>query len=188
MIAGVWVGLAFQAKMLQAWLVLPALFLAYLLAAPSPALARRLGHAVLAALVALVVSLSWMLVVTAVPAHDRPYVDGSCNNSVFSQVFLYNGTDRLTGDTLDQPGCNPAPAPVKASAEASARRRRRKRGDGRRPARTGALPQRHVREGRRLDARAGSRRLRWASSSPAVTSPAPTRCGPPRCCGQPGFS
>ena len=30
----------------------------------------------------------------------------------FSQVFLYNGADRLTGDTLDQPGCNPAPAPV----------------------------------------------------------------------------
>ncbi len=115
LVAGVWVGLAFQAKMLQAWLVLPALFLAYLLAAPSPVLARRVGHVALSALVALGVSLSWMLVVTAVPAHDRPYVDGSCNNSVFSQVFLYNGTDRLTGDTLDQPGCNPAPAPVKQS-------------------------------------------------------------------------
>ena len=114
MMAGVWVGLAFQAKMLQAWLVLPALLLAYVLAAPSPVLARRLGHALLAALVALAVSLSWMLVVTAVPAHDRPYVDGSCTNSVFSQVFLYNGTDRLTGTSLDQPGCSPAPAPVKA--------------------------------------------------------------------------
>ena len=115
LVAGVWVGLAFQTKMLQAWLVLPALFLAYLLAAPSPVLARRLGHVALAALVALVVSLSWMLVVSAVPAHDRPYVDGSCNDSVFSQVFLYNGTDRLTGDTLDQAGCSAAPAPVKES-------------------------------------------------------------------------
>ncbi len=115
LMAGVWVGLAFQAKMLQAWLVLPALYLAYLLAAPAPALSRRVGHVALSALVALAVSLSWMLVVTAVPAHDRPYVDGSCNNSVFSQVFLYNGTDRLTGDTLGQPGCSPAPAPVKAS-------------------------------------------------------------------------
>jgi len=116
LVAGVWVGLAFQAKMLQAWLVLPALFLAYVLAAPAPVLARRIGHAVLAALVALVVSLSWMLVVTAVPAHDRPYVDGSCNNSVFSQVFLYNGTDRLTGNTLDQTGCSAAAAPVKQSS------------------------------------------------------------------------
>jgi len=115
LVAGVWVGLAFQAKMLQAWLVLPALFLAYLLAAPPPALSRRMGHVALAALVALGVSLSWMLVVTAVPAHDRPYVDGSCNNSVFSQVFLYNGTDRLTGNSLDQPGCSASPAPVKES-------------------------------------------------------------------------
>jgi 4-amino-4-deoxy-L-arabinose transferase-like glycosyltransferase len=118
LVAGVWVGLAFQAKMLQAWLVLPALFLAYLLAAPTPALSRRVAHVALAALVALGVSLSWMLVVTLVPAHDRPYEDGSCNNSVFSQVFLYNGTDRITGTTLDQPGCSPVPTPVKGTTGA----------------------------------------------------------------------
>jgi len=118
LVAGVWVGLAFQAKMLQAWLVLPALYLAYLLAAPAPALTRRVGHVALSALVALGVSLSWMLVVTAVPAHDRPYVDGSCNNSVFSQVFLYNGADRITGNTLDQPGCAPAPAAVTGTTTA----------------------------------------------------------------------
>ena len=35
MMAGVWVGLAFQTKMLQAWLVLPSLYLAYLVAAPA---------------------------------------------------------------------------------------------------------------------------------------------------------
>ena len=33
--AGVWVGLGFQAKMLQAWMILPALGLGYLLAAPA---------------------------------------------------------------------------------------------------------------------------------------------------------
>ena len=47
LVAGVWVGLAFQAKMLQAWLVLPALYLAYLLAGPAPALSRRVGHVAL---------------------------------------------------------------------------------------------------------------------------------------------
>jgi 4-amino-4-deoxy-L-arabinose transferase-like glycosyltransferase len=71
---------------------------------------------VLAVLVALGVSVTWMVAVTLVPAHDRPYVDGSCDNSVFSQVFLYNGADRLRGDTLDQPGCTPSPAPVSPSA------------------------------------------------------------------------
>src|ERR1700729_2198431 len=60
LLAGVWVGLAFQAKMLQAWLVLPALFAAYLVAAPVPALLRRIGHVALCALVVAVVSLSWM--------------------------------------------------------------------------------------------------------------------------------
>ena len=91
--AGLWVGLAFQAKMTQAWLVLPALWLAYLIA--SPARGRRTGHVILATGVTAVVSLSWMLVVTAVPAHDRPYVDGSRDNSVFAQVFDYNGVARF---------------------------------------------------------------------------------------------
>ena len=50
-----------------------------------------------------------MSVVSLVPSQDRPYVDGSCNNSIFSQVFLYNGAGRLTGDLLDQPGCSRPP-------------------------------------------------------------------------------
>lgn len=93
LLAGVWVGLAFQAKMTQAWLVLPALWLAYLIA--SPARGRRTGHVVLATVVTAVVSLSWMLVVSAVPGHDRPYVDGSRNDSAFTQVFDYNGLARF---------------------------------------------------------------------------------------------
>jgi hypothetical protein len=75
LLAGLWVGLAFQAKMMQAWLVLPALWLAYLIA--SPARGRRFGHVALATVVTGIVSVSWMLAVTFVPAHDRPYVDGS---------------------------------------------------------------------------------------------------------------
>ena len=94
LLAGVWVGLAFQAKMTVAWLVLPALASAYLLAAP-PHLRTRLGHLALAGAVTAVVSLSWMTIVTLVPAHDRPYVDGTQNDSVFSQTFDYNGIARL---------------------------------------------------------------------------------------------
>jgi 4-amino-4-deoxy-L-arabinose transferase-like glycosyltransferase len=119
-LAGVWVGLAFQAKMVQAWLVLPALYLAYMLAAPAASLARRVGHVALSLVVVVVVSLSWMTVVTLVPAHDRPYVDGSCDNSVYSQVFLYNGIDRLTGNTLDQPGCTPPPVAVRSTSTGGA--------------------------------------------------------------------
>jgi 4-amino-4-deoxy-L-arabinose transferase-like glycosyltransferase len=105
--AGVWAGLAFQAKMLQAWLVVPALFGAYLIAAPAAAVLRRLGHVALASVVMVLVSLSFMTAVAAVPAHDRPFVDGSCDNSIFSQVFLYNGLDRFAATRVHQQGCSP---------------------------------------------------------------------------------
>ena len=93
-LAGVWVGLAFETKMLQAWLLVPALFVTYLVAG-SPELRRRLGHLALAGGVALIVSMSWMSVVAAVPAHDRPYVDGTTDDSIFAQVFVYNDWTRL---------------------------------------------------------------------------------------------
>jgi 4-amino-4-deoxy-L-arabinose transferase-like glycosyltransferase len=107
-LAGVWVGLAFQAKMLQAWLVLPALAVAYLVAAPPP-LRVRLSRLLIAGAVTVVVSLSWMSVVSLVPAHERPYVDGTHNDSVFSQVFDYNGAARLSGsNTFAGTGTPPA--------------------------------------------------------------------------------
>jgi len=92
--AGVWVGLGFQAKMLQAWMILPALGIGYLLAAPA-GLGRRLWHLGVAGLVMLAVSLSWIALYTFTPAADRPYVDGSTNNSAVAMVFGYNGVERF---------------------------------------------------------------------------------------------
>jgi 4-amino-4-deoxy-L-arabinose transferase-like glycosyltransferase len=103
MLSGVWVGLAFQAKMLQAWLILPALAVAYLVAAP-PRLRTRLGGVLAAGALTVVVSLSWMSVVSLVPAHERPYVDGTGNDSLFSQVFDYNGIARLHGGSESSGG------------------------------------------------------------------------------------
>lgn len=97
-LAGVWVGLGFQAKMAQAWLVLPALAVPFLVAAPG-SLRRRLLRLSAAGAVTAVVSLSWMLMVTLTPAADRPYIDGSLHNSVFEQVFVYNGGDRFDEST-----------------------------------------------------------------------------------------
>ncbi|MFJ9775935.1 ArnT family glycosyltransferase [Kitasatospora sp. NPDC101157] len=95
LLAGVWVGLAFQTKMLEAWAVLPALAAVYLLAAPTT-LRRRIGHVALAGLVTVAVSASWMLAVTATPAPDRPYVDGTTDNSAFSMVVGYNFLNRFS--------------------------------------------------------------------------------------------
>jgi 4-amino-4-deoxy-L-arabinose transferase-like glycosyltransferase len=97
-LAAFWVGLAFQAKMIEAWLVLPAFGLAYLLDGPGP-LARRVRHLVVAGVVAGIVSLAWMTAVSLVPAAHRPYADGSSNDSVYAQVFVYNGFGRFGDQT-----------------------------------------------------------------------------------------
>ncbi len=97
-LAAFWVGLAFQAKMIEAWLVLPAFGLAYLLDGPGP-LATRVRHLVVAGIVAGIVSLAWMTAVSLVPAAHRPYADGSSNNSVYAQVFVYNGFGRFGDQT-----------------------------------------------------------------------------------------
>jgi 4-amino-4-deoxy-L-arabinose transferase-like glycosyltransferase len=118
LIAGVWVGLAFQTKMIQAWLALPALAAAYLLAAPAARLRTRCAHVALAGLVTVVISLSWMTAVSLVPAGDRPYVDGSANDSVYEQVFEYNGLGRLTGNWATEAG---PPSPIIVAAVESGR-------------------------------------------------------------------
>ncbi|MGW1562008.1 ArnT family glycosyltransferase [Streptomyces sp. NPDC002144] len=93
--AGVWVGIGFQAKMLESWAVLPALALVYLISTPLT-LRRRLTHLGVAALVMTAVSASWILAVTLTPAKDRPYVDGTTNNSAFSMVVGYNFLSRFS--------------------------------------------------------------------------------------------
>jgi 4-amino-4-deoxy-L-arabinose transferase-like glycosyltransferase len=101
LLAGLWGGLGFQAKMAQAWLVLPALAIPYLLAAPQPVRQRliRLGAA---GAVTAVVSLSYLVLVSLTPAADRPYADGSTHNSIFEQVFGYNGIARYDPDNALQ--------------------------------------------------------------------------------------
>jgi 4-amino-4-deoxy-L-arabinose transferase-like glycosyltransferase len=106
--AGVLVGLAFQAKMLQAWLVVPALYLAYLVAAPVASFLRRVGHLALASLAVVAVSLSYMSAVSLVPQSSRPYVDGSCDDSLLNQVFSYNGLDRWGSTLFNSAGCSRA--------------------------------------------------------------------------------
>ena len=93
-LAGIWVGLAFQAKMIEAWIVLPALWLIYLIVAVGSWRQRLLRIGALSVMAA-VMSLTWMAAVTLAPNSSRPYVDGSQNNSVFQQVFVYNGFGRV---------------------------------------------------------------------------------------------
>ena len=93
-LAGAFVGLAFQAKMAAAWLVLPALGVAFLVAGPGT-WPRRVGATAAAGAVTAVVSLAWTVAVSLVPAASRPWVDGSTDDSLLQQIFVYNGLGRL---------------------------------------------------------------------------------------------
>jgi 4-amino-4-deoxy-L-arabinose transferase-like glycosyltransferase len=89
-LAGALVGLAFTTKMLEAFIVLPAFAIVYLICA-KPSIGRRLLH-LLAAAVAVVAFSSWWVAVVALwPAASRPYIGGSTNNSVLDLVFSRTG-------------------------------------------------------------------------------------------------
>lgn len=106
LLAMVCVGLGFNTKMLQAFVVVPAFVGTYLLVAPG-SLWRRLAHLSVAGVVLLAVSASWLTVVDSVPADRRPYIGGSSNNTVLDLALGYNGLGRIFGQGLAR-GASPA--------------------------------------------------------------------------------
>lgn len=103
--AGALVGLAFLTKMLQAFLVLPALATAYALFATVP-WRRRIVH-LLVAFGAMVAAAGWWIATVELwPADSRPWIGGSQNNSVLELTLGYNGFGRLTGEETGSVGGN----------------------------------------------------------------------------------
>jgi 4-amino-4-deoxy-L-arabinose transferase-like glycosyltransferase len=96
LMCAVLVGLAFNTKMLEAYLVAPALALAFLVARRAP-LRRRLGELALAGGLTLLVSVVWFGSMMLVPAGQRPYVGDSSDNSWFQLILGGNGVQRVTG-------------------------------------------------------------------------------------------
>src|SRR3989440_1211587 len=102
------VGVGFNIKMLEAYLVVPAYGLLYLLAAPR-GIWKRLGHLALAGALLLVISLSWVVAVDLIPASQRPYVGSTQDNSELSLALGYNGIQRLLGGFRGGPRANTSP-------------------------------------------------------------------------------
>ncbi|GAB6988830.1 ArnT family glycosyltransferase [Paenibacillus pini] len=106
------IGLAFNIKMLQAYMVVPAFYLFYLLAFKVSW--KKKGWTLAASTVTLVVvSVAWPVVVDSIPTDQRPYVGSSQTNSVLELAFGYNGVSRLTGNRGTgggggAPGMNPS--------------------------------------------------------------------------------
>ncbi|MFB9762047.1 ArnT family glycosyltransferase [Ectobacillus funiculus] len=91
------IGLGFNMKMMQAYMVVPAFFLLYVLAFKAQWKKKLIGL-IAATVLMLGVSVSWAVVVDSIPAEDRPYIGSSSTNSVLELAFGYNGVSRLTGD------------------------------------------------------------------------------------------
>ena len=102
-LGGALVGLAFLTKMLQAFLVLPALALAYLLLAQT-SWGRRLGHLLVAFGSMLLAGGWWIAIVELWPASSRPYIGGSQSNSILELTLGYNGLGRLSGNETGSVG------------------------------------------------------------------------------------
>lgn len=101
------IGVAFNMKMMQAFMVLPAFYLFYCIAVRLD-WKRKLGILAASTAIMLVIALSWAVAVDAIPADKRPYIGSSETNSVLELAFGYNGIARLTGERGSSGGGGPA--------------------------------------------------------------------------------
>lgn len=95
-LAGLFTGLAFNTKMLQGLMVLPAMVLVYLVFAKPPIVTRFL-HVMFAGVITAMSTLWWSVLVWLTPAGSRPWVGSTNDNNIWSLIFGYNGLGRLLG-------------------------------------------------------------------------------------------
>jgi 4-amino-4-deoxy-L-arabinose transferase-like glycosyltransferase len=87
-------GLAFEVKLFQSFIALPALALLALLLVDG-SLRRRVLTLGGAAVAFVATALAWLIAWSLSPAAHRPFPIGSTNGSAWNVVFVYNGTARL---------------------------------------------------------------------------------------------
>ncbi|MFC0434662.1 glycosyltransferase family 39 protein [Kutzneria buriramensis] len=95
MLSGLFIGLGFTTKMLQAWVVLPAFALAYLVGVRIPWPRKLLDLA--AAGVAVIASSLWWVVLVSLWPGAKPFIGSSGTGSVWDLVIGYNGIGRVAG-------------------------------------------------------------------------------------------
>lgn len=97
-LAALFSGLAFNTKMLQGLMVLPAIYVVYLCFAKAK-LNKRFLHLGIFTAVVMIASLSWSALVYLTPAEMRPWVGSTNDNNIWSLIFGYNGFGRLLGNS-----------------------------------------------------------------------------------------
>ncbi|HDK7139394.1 TPA: glycosyltransferase family 39 protein [Clostridium botulinum] len=88
------IGIGFNIKMLQAYMIIPAIYITYLLS-NAVFFKKRIVHLMAGTIILILVSLSWAFIVDLIPEGNRPYVGSSTNNSVMELIIGHNGLERL---------------------------------------------------------------------------------------------
>jgi 4-amino-4-deoxy-L-arabinose transferase-like glycosyltransferase len=94
-------GLAFNVKLFEGLVALPALLLFGVVMCRE----RRVARLAASAAVFLIVALSWLTLTLAFPSSQRPFAIGSTNGSAWNAAFVFNGYDRIAG-AATQPALN----------------------------------------------------------------------------------
>lgn len=103
------IGIGFNIKMSQAFIIVPAVFVVYLLGMRDSPRKKQILHLGIALLVLVAASLSWAVIMDLVPASQRPYIGGSGDNTVLGLIINYNGLHRLENGQTDGSGQGGAP-------------------------------------------------------------------------------
>jgi 4-amino-4-deoxy-L-arabinose transferase-like glycosyltransferase len=126
--AGALAGLAFNVKLFEALLPLPAIALVWLVGSAAP-MRRRIAWVAAAGAVTMVVAFAWIVPVALTPASERPYPIGSANGSIWNLVFVFNGVGRLNGRPAGTPDTLPPGAAVPAALARAQLARAKARGN-----------------------------------------------------------
>ena len=113
-------GLGFNIKMLQAFLPLPSFYALYLLGAKTDWGKKWLNIGV-SAIILLVVSLWWAVIVDLTPPEQRPYIGSSQDNRVMTLIIGHNALSRLVNPRAGHAPAAPPPPPQALAACADQR-------------------------------------------------------------------
>ncbi|EHI99801.1 glycosyl transferase family 39 [Clostridium sp. DL-VIII] len=88
------IGIGFNIKMLEAYMIGPAIYITYLFSS-TISFKKKIGHLIIGSVILIAVSFSWAMIVDLVPTQNRPYVGSSTNNSEMELIIGHNGLERL---------------------------------------------------------------------------------------------
>lgn len=97
------IGVGFNIKSLEAFMILPAFYITYFLTQHGQ-YKRKAVHLLVATMVLILSSLPWFITVDNVSPDERPYVGSSETNSEFQLATGYNGLGHFLGQGNRRPG------------------------------------------------------------------------------------